>query len=138
MEKQSLKIATRRWIRGHVFLWMIYAVLVAIVVPRIIDQPTFENWPFLMQLSIAILPVLPVAVWLYVAGRFVSRSPDELGALNNLKATATAGCITAIAVFAAGWVELILKTGPFSAWIFVALFGLTWMLQLGRLAVMNR
>ncbi|MCI5045456.1 MAG: hypothetical protein MRY72_12225 [Aquisalinus sp.] len=138
MEKQSLKTASRRWIGGHIFLWMVYTVLVIMVVPNVTDNPAFDSWPPMTRLAIAMLPVLPVAIWLYVAGRFVTRTPDELGAINNLKATATAGCITALALFASGWIEIILKMESLSAWYFVGLFGLTWTLQLGRLALMSR
>ena len=137
MEKQGLKQASRNWLRGHVFWWTIYAVLVFATV-NITSRPGFADWPMGTQIIIALLPALPVAIWLYVAGRFVARSPDELGVQNQLKATASAGAVTALFLFGAGWLETILQLGPFPAWGFVAVFGLTWMIQLGRFAAQAR
>lgn len=138
MEKQSLKRATKGWIISNIVWWPLYGLAVATIIPLANHSESFASWPFSTRLILALLPALPVGIWLYMAGRFVSRSPDELGTSINTNAAATAGLVTVFCLFAAGWVETILQTEPISAWIFLPVAFAVWMLQIVRLQIAAR
>ena len=143
MAKQPLRVATRRFALGHVFLWMSYAVVV-FAVTRFADSAAFGELGAWRRLGIALLPSIPVAAAFYVMGRFASRSPDPLGPTILWQATATAGVVLFLIVFAQGWVELL--AGPeawprvtvhhadLTPWLLASLFGLVWAAQFFRLA----
>lgn len=142
MTKQPLKLASRRFQSAHIFFWMFYAVIV-IAVGRAYNDGALEGWSSVQKLALAFLPVAPVAVWAYVAGRYWSRSPDEMYVEHSIKAAATAGACLAIILFAAGWITLIAGPDAFpslelrgfdaSPWMGVAIFLTVYTLQFMRL-----
>jgi hypothetical protein len=136
MEKQRLRIAARRMGAAHAVFWTIYSVIVILFVPRLYHAEGFDAWPLAARLGVALAPVLPIALWLYASFRFLARMPDEMLVQQTTRATAVAGAVTVLVLFAQGWIDLI--AGPdvwprlvfegfdTTPWLFVFLFLGVW------------
>ncbi len=143
MEKQTLRRAARGWTFGHVFFWMIYMVVVAFIVPRLYHGEGFEAWSKAAKTALALAPVIPVALWMLIYARFLGRTPDDLAASFAVRASALAGGVVLLLLFAQGWVELIAGAGVWprfvfehfdtTPWAYVAAYFLVWTIELSRL-----
>lgn len=109
MTTLPMKTAIRRWGVANLILWPIYTALMFWVFEWVRAQPDFADWPTMQKLAATLSPVAPLIVWFFMLGRFIERSPDEMGRQFALKAAAKAGVATAIALFAHGLAAIALS-----------------------------
>ncbi|MFN0024735.1 MAG: hypothetical protein ACKVS5_12660 [Parvularculaceae bacterium] len=140
--KQKLDVAVGRMSFAHAMFWALYSMIVILVVPRVHDLEGFDSWPVPARLALALAPVAPVALWMAASARFLARLPDELIVQQTHRATATAGGVTLLVLFAQGWVDLIAGPGVWprlvfegfdtTPWVYVSLFGVVWTVAVNR------
>ena len=137
----QLRKMAGRMIFAHIVLWGIYVTSV-VVVTRLYNGGALSTWPVPGQAAIALVPVLPVFIWLVVAARVLRRFPDELTIKVVTEATATAGAIVLTLLFAQGWLDLLIGQDyrqatifqgfDITPWAHVAIFGLVWTVDIQR------
>ncbi len=142
MEKQKLNVAAGRMKFAHAAFWSLYAIIVLLLVPRVYNSDQFDAWPLAAKLALALAPVAPVAMWMAASARFLARMPDELVVQQTNRATATAGGVTLLVLFAQGWIDLIAGPGVWprlvfegfdtTPWVYVSLFGVVWTVAVNR------
>lgn len=125
--------------------WSVYAVVVMFIVPRFYHSAGFDGWSVGAKTALALAPVAPVALWALVFARFLGGSPDDLASSFVVRASAAAGAVVALGLFAQGWIDLIAGPGvwprlvfqglDFTPWTYVALYFLVWTLERTRLRV---